>query len=169
MGEGDISQRDYDVILELYRKYSIGTSKSGKGPRDILTRTSKTVGGGVIRAEIGNMLEEFKTNVLISLSSQLDTLQMKKKKQNIERALAIFFPKCRMKHPWMEYPLDQIQVCGICSEDHATCNCTSLPGLKVVYQKAEELEKLCFVSQKSPWHPRPQGMVQDQSQYFNSY
>ena len=41
----------------------------GKGPRDILTRTSKTVGGGVIRAKIGNMLEEFKTNVLISLSS----------------------------------------------------------------------------------------------------
>jgi hypothetical protein len=42
MGGGDISQQYYDVILELCRKYSRGTSKIGKGPRDILTRTGKT-------------------------------------------------------------------------------------------------------------------------------
>jgi hypothetical protein len=86
------------------------------------------------------MLEDFKNDILSSLSSQLDTLQMKKKKEEAEQDLAIFFPKCRMKHPWKECPLDQIEVCGICSEDHATCNCPSLPGLKAIYQKVEEPE-----------------------------
>jgi hypothetical protein len=65
--------------------------------------------------------------------------------------------------------LDQIKVCRICSKDHATHNCPSLPGLKSIYQKDEEPEKLCYVSQKRPWQPKPQGMIQDQYQYFNSY
>jgi hypothetical protein len=99
MGGGDISQQDYDVILELCRKYSRGTSKKGKGPRDILTRTGKTVGGGVTRVEIGNMLEDFKTDILSSLSSQLDTLQMKKKKEEAELSFGYLFPKMQNKTP----------------------------------------------------------------------
>jgi hypothetical protein len=55
MGGGDISQQYYDVILELCRKYSRGTSKIGKGPRDVLTRIGKTIGSGFTRVEIGNM------------------------------------------------------------------------------------------------------------------
>jgi hypothetical protein len=38
MGGGDVSQSDYEVILEICRKYSRGTYKIGKGPRDILER-----------------------------------------------------------------------------------------------------------------------------------
>jgi hypothetical protein len=138
MGGGYVSQLDYEVTLEICRKYSRGTSKIGKGPRDILARTGKTVGGGVTRVEIINMLEDFKTYILSTLSSQLDTLQMKKNKEETEQALAIFFPKCIMKHPWKEFMLDQIEVCGICSEDHDNCNCPSLPGLNSIYQKDEE-------------------------------
>jgi hypothetical protein len=52
----------------------------GKGPRDILTRIGKTIGGGVTRVEIKNMLEDFKTDILSSLSSQLDTFQMRNNK-----------------------------------------------------------------------------------------
>jgi hypothetical protein len=48
MGTGDVSQLEYNIILELCRKYSRGTSKTGKGPRDILERMRKTVGGGVM-------------------------------------------------------------------------------------------------------------------------
>jgi len=55
MGEGYISQQDYDVILELCHKYFRGTSKIGKKPRDILTRSGKNVGGGLILVEIKNM------------------------------------------------------------------------------------------------------------------
>jgi hypothetical protein len=97
------------------------------------------------------MLEDFKTDILSSLSSQLDTLQMKKKREEIEQALAIFCPEMQNKAPKERMLLDQIEVCGICSEDHATHNCPSLPGLKSIYQKVEEPEQLCYVSQKRPW------------------
>jgi len=40
----------------------------GKGPRDILARMEKNIGSGVTRGEIGNMLEDFKTDILSSLS-----------------------------------------------------------------------------------------------------
>jgi len=52
MGGGYVSQLGYDTILELFHKYSRGTSKIGRGPRDILARTGKNNGGGVTRAEI---------------------------------------------------------------------------------------------------------------------
>jgi hypothetical protein len=66
----------------------------------------------------------------------LDTLQTKKKKEEEELALAIFCPKCRRKHLLIECPLDQIEVCGICSENHATCNYPSLPRLKDIYSES---------------------------------
>jgi hypothetical protein len=53
----------------------------GKGLRDILTRNGKITGIGFTREEIGNMLEDFKTDILIYLSSHLDTLQMNKKRE----------------------------------------------------------------------------------------
>jgi hypothetical protein len=64
-----------------------------------MERTGKTVGSGVTRAEIKNMLEDFKIDILSSLRSQLDTLQMKKKREEIEQALATFCPRCRTEHP----------------------------------------------------------------------
>jgi hypothetical protein len=99
MGGGDVSQLEYDIILELCHKYSRGTSKTGKGPRDILTRTGKTVGGGVTRVDIKNMLEDFKTDILSSLSSQLDTLQMKKKKEETKLSFGHIFPKMQNEKP----------------------------------------------------------------------
>jgi hypothetical protein len=67
--------------LELFHKYSTCTSKIGKGPRDILERSRKNVGGGVMREEIGNMLVDLNNDILSSLSSQLDTLHMNKNKE----------------------------------------------------------------------------------------
>jgi hypothetical protein len=96
------------------------------------------------------MLEDSKTDIISSLSSQLDTLQVKKKKEETEQALAIFFPKCRTKHPWKEFPLDQIEVCRICSEDHATCNFPSLPRLKAIYQRAFELDAEAPIDPQEP-------------------
>jgi hypothetical protein len=49
------------------------------------------------------MLEDFKTNILSSLSSQLDTLQMKKKREETKQALDIFCLRCRTKHPRREF------------------------------------------------------------------
>jgi hypothetical protein len=80
------------------------------------------------------MLDNFKTDILSSLSSQLDTFQAKKNKEEVNLALVIFCSRCRKKHPLQECPLDSIEVCVICEQNHATKNFPSLPELKEVYQ-----------------------------------
>lgn len=65
---------------------------------DVTSRGNKFSGARVTEAELGNLLEIFKTDILSTLSSQLDVFQAKKKeKSNLE--LSIFCSKCRMKHP----------------------------------------------------------------------
>lgn len=48
----------------------------------MLARVDRNSSGQVSRAEISNILENIKTNILIMLSSKLSTLQAKKK--NVE-------------------------------------------------------------------------------------
>jgi len=50
MGGGYVSQLEYNIILEVCHNYFRDTLKTGKGPIDILERTGKTVGGGLMRA-----------------------------------------------------------------------------------------------------------------------
>ena len=98
MGKGDISQLPLSDIGELCVHLSRGKSKIGKGPRDIsLVRAKKFATRSVSRAEVGNMLDEFKTDILGSLSEQLDTLKIQNKKKTEADALAIFCPKSRKK------------------------------------------------------------------------
>ena len=79
----DISQNPFEEIIELFRKYSSSKSKARKGIRAI-----KSAGGGVTRTELGNLLENFKTDILGTLSSQIDSMNIKKKFQ--DEALTIF-------------------------------------------------------------------------------
>ena len=77
MGAGDISQLDFEEISNLCRKYSRSKAKYGRGIRD--TRVNKSASGGVTRVELGNLLGNFKSDILGTLSSQLDTIKVKKK------------------------------------------------------------------------------------------
>ena len=62
MGAGDISQFPFATICDLCRRYSRSRAKYGKGIRDVLLKvTRSTIGGGVSRIELGNLLENFKT------------------------------------------------------------------------------------------------------------
>jgi len=81
MGSGDISQLSSEDICTICRKYSGGKAKIGKGIRD--TRISKSTLRGVTRVELGNLLENFKINILGTLSSQLDTITIKNNKTRI--------------------------------------------------------------------------------------
>lgn len=147
MSGGDIYQCEYDVIFYLCQRYSQWASCIGKGPRDVLLRTNKTSSGGITWVEIWNMLEDFKENIVSSLSSQLDTMELKKKWEETELALSIFYSKCGKTHPLRECPLNQIEAYGICEERNSTSQCPFISGLKVVYQEENgEVDQLCHIT-----------------------
>jgi hypothetical protein len=144
MGYGDISSLPFEQICEMCRKYSRGKAKAGKSQRDALSKVTKTATGSITKAEIGNLLENFKTELMGTLSSQFDAFNTKKRQEEENAALAIFCPDCRKRHPKNECPLKSIQICRICAEKHATKDCPSLPGLKAVYQEDNEASKTLY-------------------------
>jgi len=70
MGKGYISQEDYYEIFFSYIRCSQGIS---------CARGSKPYSGGITLMEISNLLEDFKKNILGTLTMQLDVLQAKQK------------------------------------------------------------------------------------------
>lgn len=51
---------------------------------------------------------------------KMDTLHIKRKQEEAERALAIFCPRCARRHPRNRCPLNSIEVCLVYEEDHST-------------------------------------------------
>jgi hypothetical protein len=61
MASGDISHKPFAEICEMCKNYSRSRAKTGKNVRDPYNRSLKPVSsGGIMRAEIGNLLENFK-------------------------------------------------------------------------------------------------------------
>ena len=85
------------------------------------------------------MIEDFKSDMLHTFSLKMDTMHVKRKQEEAERTLDIFFPRCTRKHPRNECPLNFIEVFLVCEENYAIEKCPSLPGLKVVYQGGEAM------------------------------
>jgi hypothetical protein len=153
MASGDISHKPFSEICEMCKNYSRSRDKIGKNVRDPYSRNLKPVNsGGITRVEIGNLLENFKNNILITIGSQLDTLKIKKKHEEENATMSIFSPRCRRKHSSREYPLDNISVCGFCTKDHSTKKFTSLPSLLAIYRSGDLGES--SYAPRRPWHPR---------------
>lgn len=94
--ESNGKRRKFAIICELCKHISIGRSKYGKGPRDTnISRVTKSTTSGVCRVELGNLFENFKTNVLGTLSVQLDTLKIHSTQKVKNIALSIICPRCR--------------------------------------------------------------------------
>ena len=93
LSSGYVHQKPFAEIADYYRRYSRGQAKTGKGPRDPFSRNTKQSSGTVTRTELGNILENFKIDILSTISNQLDTLKLKKKQEE-EVALAIFCHRC---------------------------------------------------------------------------
>ena len=83
LGKGDISKESFEKIVELCKRYSKGSSrnnrrdKQDKIERDVFDRTQKSSNGGATRAEIGNLLENFKTEMMSFISSEINVLREK--------------------------------------------------------------------------------------------
>jgi hypothetical protein len=153
MASGDIYQKNFETISELCRTYSRSKGKTAKGVREPVNKNTKTsTSGGVTRVELGNLLDNFKTDLLGTIGSQLDTLKIKRKQEEENPVLSIFCPKCRKRHPLRECPLDNVPVCAICTENHKTEDCPSLPGLQAIFKGGEAPGTPS--APKRPWQPR---------------
>lgn len=111
---------------------------------------------------MGIFLDNFKTDILGSLSEQLDNLKIQNKKKTKNDALSIFCPKCRKKHALRECPLHSLEFCVICAKNHNTKEWHSIPGLKVVFQDevgASQVESLFFIA-KTPWKNKKSNKTQ---------
>jgi len=61
LGKGDISKESYEEIVNLCKIISRGSTKNNIATRDTtFSRVHKLANGGETRAEIGNLLEDFK-------------------------------------------------------------------------------------------------------------
>ena len=77
MASDDISHKPFAQIGEICRNYSRSRGKVGRNLQEPYNRNLKgntTISGGVIRMELGNLLETFKTDILGAMGSQLDAL-----------------------------------------------------------------------------------------------
>ena len=167
MGKGDIYQENFADIIDLCIRSSRGSTRIKPAEYDRFPRDNRTLTEGVTWVELGNLLENFKTDILGTLTTQLDIVQAKQKQAEAKQNLAVFCPRCRKKHSHKECPLDTIQICAICTKDHLTESCPSLPGLKAVYKEAEEEpEPAYFINQRRQWHPRQSSMFSDPSSSF---
>ena len=102
MASGDISHKPFAQIGEICRNYCRSRGEVRRNllePYDRNLKGNTPSLGGVTRMEIGNLLENFKTNILGTMGSQLDALQAKKRQDEERAAMSIFFPGCRTKHP----------------------------------------------------------------------
>jgi len=167
MGKGDIYQENFADIIDLCIRSSRGSTRIKPAEYDRFIRDNRTSTEGVTHVELGNLLESFKTDILGTLTTQLDIVQAKQKQVEAEQNLAIFCPRCRRKHSHKECPLDAVQTCAICTKDHLTESCPSLPGLKAVYKEAEEEpESAYFINQRRQWQRRQSGMFTDPTSSF---
>ena len=79
MGKGDIYQENFADIIDLCIRSSRGSTRVKPPEHDRFVRDNKISIEGVTRVEIGNLLEIFKTDILWTLTTQLDIMQAKQK------------------------------------------------------------------------------------------
>lgn len=145
---GDMYQQRYETIRIFFRNHYREYRKKGRASQSTSNTPSSST---FIKHKIGNMLEDFKSDMMHAFSLKMDTMLVKRKQEEAERALNIFCPRYTREHPRNECPLNFIEVCLVYEENHATDKCPSLLGLKAVYQGGEIMpEKLCFINQRRP-------------------
>ena len=99
--------------------------------------------------ELGNFLDNFKTEILSNLSEQVEMLRMKSEKK------------------------EDVDIFVIHAEYYATKFCSSFPGFKEFYQEDNGARKspkrLCYVAPRIPWQPSQLDMMQGPTSQFQAY
>ena len=79
MGKGYIYQENFSDIINLCIRSSRGSTRLKPAKHDRFTRDNKISGEGLTHVEIGNLLENFKTDILGTLTMQLNITQAKQR------------------------------------------------------------------------------------------
>ena len=108
---GDIYQLAYDDIKTVFRNHSRANGKRSRGSQPLANTSSSN---SSLRNKLENRLEDFKSEMMQTLAMQMDTLHIKRKQEEAERALTIFCPRCTRRHPRNEFQLNSIEVCSVC-------------------------------------------------------
>ena len=117
LGKGGISKDPFEKIVELCKRYSKGSSRNNRRSKwdklecDVFDRTQNSSNGGATHAEIGNLLENFKIEMMSSISLEIDVLKEKQKHAVEGLTLGVFCPRCRKNHPLKECSLNKVEVC----------------------------------------------------------
>ena len=72
MGKGDIYQESFADIIDLCIRSSRGCTRIKPAEHDRFARENKISSEGLTPVEIGNLFENFKTDILGTLTTQLD-------------------------------------------------------------------------------------------------
>jgi hypothetical protein len=164
MSSRDIYQKPFVDIAQYYKIYSRSQDKIAKSIRDPTNRIVKPTSEGVARIDLGNLLENFKIDILHTIISQLDTMQIKRKQEEENVVLAIFCHQCRRKHPEKEYPLNVIELYGIFIENHPTNEFPSLTRLKAMFKGGGEPET--SYPPRRPWRQQNPSMFANPSRQY---
>ena len=79
---GDIYQLPYETIKTIFNNHSRVVRKKGRPSQNTSNTHSSSTS---IKHEIGNMLEDFKSDMLHTLALQMDTMQVKRKQGEEKR------------------------------------------------------------------------------------
>ena len=77
MGKGDISYLPFVEITEICQIFSWWRARNGK--RDVTSKIIKSTTWSISRAELGNLLEDFKIYLLSNLGTQIEVSKTKKR------------------------------------------------------------------------------------------
>lgn len=85
--------------------------------------------------EIGNLIDNFKNNIMSLISSHFDVFHHKPKETEVKQDTTIFRSRCRKENPLREFPLNDY---NICEKANSIEHFPSLHGLKNIYKEIGE-------------------------------
>lgn len=111
MSRGDISQFPYGDIKTVFKNHSRDARKKGRSIQGLVNSSPST---SSLKHEIRSMFEDFKSEILHKFALHMDTMKIKRRQEDGERELAIFFPRFIKRRPKNEWPLNVIEIYSIC-------------------------------------------------------
>ena len=93
MARGDITQKKWSKIQNIFLNYSKAIVKKGWGLRDSL---QNSLGAGVSKTKLSNLLSDFKQDIINDVATQLNTMQAWRK-EDADIKLAKYCPHYREK------------------------------------------------------------------------